>query len=358
MSLPFWREQYVGAGAFRLDHREPGAFFEVSAFDGFALGRPRIEKVKVIYIPDTNTSIATLLSGEAHFQMEGNLYGEDGLIIERQWGTGGTVLFEPNSPRAIGIQMRPEFAVPTQLASDVRVRKALAYAIDREALLEAVTAGRGLLRDVYTHPNADYYETVARAVTVRYRYDERRAQQLLGDAGFALGADGWTTPTGARFTLEQWYIGGGNNERESTILVEGMRRFGIGATSQLWGVQRTSAEDRAKTSGLFAGSISLDQFHSNDMARPESRWRGQNRYGYFRPEVDRLTDAYQTTLDRSQRIQVIAQLEAYLMDDLPALPLYFNPRVIAYAAGLKGVPVKLVDEGGVERRIWEWSWEA
>lgn len=358
LGLPFWRENYVGAGAFKLEHREPGAFFEVSAFDGFALGRPKIDRIRVTYVPDTNVGIATLLSGEAQFYMEGSLYGEDGLIIQQQWGaTGGIVLYEPVSPRAIGMQMRPEFAVPRQLASDGRVRRALAYAIDREALVEAVTAGQGLLRDVYTHPKADYYDVVAQAVAVRYRHDPRRAQQLLEEAGFTRGSGGsWITPDAERFTLEHWYIQGGNNERESTILLDGLRRFGIDPTLHQWGVLRTSAEERAKTSGMFAGSIRLDQFHSNDIARPETRWRGSNRYGYSNPEVDRLTDAYNTTIDRSERIQVIAHLERILMEDLPALPLYYNPRVIAYAAGLKGVAPKLVDEGGVERGIWEWQW--
>jgi hypothetical protein len=42
-------------------------------------------------------------------------------------------------------QMRPEFAVPTEIATDARVRRAVAHLIDREALLEVVTAGKGLL---------------------------------------------------------------------------------------------------------------------------------------------------------------------------------------------------------------------
>lgn len=359
MSLPFWRDEYVGAGPFKLERREPGAYFEANAFGGFVFGRPKIDRIRVIYIPDTNTGIAVLLSGEAHFYMEGALYGEEGTMIERQWGTtGGTVLYEPISPRAMGIQQRPEFAVPTQLATDVRVRQAVAYALDREALLEAITAGKGLLRDAYTHPHADSYDTVMRAVTVRYRYDARRAQQLLGEAGFTRGADGfWATPRGERFTLEQWYITGASNERESHILTADWRRFGIDASSHLWGVQRTSAEERAKTSGLFGGSHRIEDFHTRDTARPETRWTGSNRYGYVNREYDRLVEAWEAALDRAERIRHLAQMERIAMEDLPTIPLYFNPRVIAYAAGLKGVATKLVDEGGIERRIWQWEWQ-
>lgn len=360
MSLPFWRDEYIGAGPFKLERREPGAFFEATAFDGFVFGRPRIDRIRLVYIPDTNTGLATLLSGEAHFYMEGALYGEEGIVLERQWGpSGGTVLYEPISPRAMGMQLRPEFAVPTELATDVRVRRAVAFAMDREALLEIITAGRGLLRDAYTHPQADYYDTVARAVTIRYRYDARRAQQLLEEAGFARGGDGlWATPRGERFTLEQWYIAGASNERESHILVAGWRGFGIDASSHVWGVQRTSAEERAKMPGIFGGSHRLDDFHTRDLARPETRWTGSNRYGYVNREYDRLVDAWEQALDRTERIQHVAQMDRILMEDLPTIPLYFNPRVIAYVAGLKGVARKLVDEGGIERRIWEWEWQS
>lgn len=360
MSLPFWRDEYVGAGPYKLDRREPGAFFEASAFDGFALGRPKIDRVRVVYIPDTNTGIATLLAGEAHFYMEGALYGEEGLIIERQWGpSGGSVLYEPISPRAMGIQQRPEFAVPMELATDVRVRRAVAYAMDREALLEIITAGKGLLRDAYTHPHTDDYEAVMRAVTVRYRFEPRRAQALLEEAGFGRGADGsWLTPRGDRFTLEQWYIAGASNERESHILVADWRRFGIDASSHLWGVQRTSAEERAKMPGIFGGSHRLEDFHTRDLARPETRWTGSNRYGYSSREYDRLVEAWETTLDRADRVRHLTQMERILMEDLPTIPLYFNPRVIAYSAGLQGVARKLVDEGGIERGIWNWQWQA
>lgn len=360
MSLSFWTDEYIGAGPWRLERREPGALFQASAFDGFVFGRPKIDRVQVIYRGDPNVSVATLLSGEAHYVIEGALYGEDGLIIERAWGlTGGTVLYESLNSRGMEIQMRPEFAMPQQLATDVRVRQALAYLLDREAMMEGVTAGKGRLRDVFTHPDADYYDPVARAAPVRYRPDPARAQQLLQEAGFIRRADGtWITPNGDRFTLEQWYLAASNNQRESAILIDGLRRFGIEATSHEFGVQRTSQEDRSKTPGIFGGSVTDPSvYHSRDIARPENRWSGNNRFGYANPALDELIDAYKTTLDRSARIQQMAEMERIANEDLPAIPLYWVPRVIPYGAGLQGVGRKLVPSAGFERNIWGWYWE-
>jgi peptide/nickel transport system substrate-binding protein len=360
MALQFWREDYVGAGPWRLERREPGSFFEATAFDGFVFGRPKIDRVRVVYIPDTNTAVVNMLSGEVHYAMESLFYGEEGFALERGWANGGgTVTWEQISPRTMEFQLRPEFAVPRELATDVRVRQAVVYAIDREALLEALTAGHGMLRDVYTHPNADYYDAVARAVTVRYRADPRRAEQLLQEAGFARGSDGiWASPSGERFAMEQWYIAGATNERESTILVDGLRRFGIDASSHVFGVQRTSQEDRSKSPGLFGGSKEYPRYHSAEIARPENRWTGANRFGYTNSEMDRLVEGWDTTLDRAERVQRMAEMERIAMAELPAIPMYWNPRVMAWVAGLKGTVTNLTPDGGGERRVWEWYWES
>src|ERR1051325_4042761 len=60
----FWNFEYVGAGPFKLDHWEPGAFLELSAFDAHVLGRPRIEGVKLQFVGDSNVVLAGLLAGD------------------------------------------------------------------------------------------------------------------------------------------------------------------------------------------------------------------------------------------------------------------------------------------------------
>jgi len=362
VGLPFWRQEYVGLGPWRMARYEPGVMVEGEAFDGFVFGRPRIDRVQVIYRPDTRVGIVALLSGEAHFAMNSYLRDEDGPVLEESWAQNkaGIVLSEPIAPRAMEFQGRPEYAVPTELASDVRVRQAIAHAIDREALLEVLTNNKGILRDVFAHPKEEYYDVVARAAPSRYRPDPRRAQTLLEEAGFARGADGqWRTPKGERFTLDQWFLASAGNERESTIVVDGLRRFGIDASSQVWGVQRSSAEERAKISGMFAGSVYLpEEYHTRNIARPENRWSGTNRYGYSNPQLDRLLEAWETTLDRSQRIEHIAQVERLVNVDLPSLPMYFRVRVLGYSSALAGVVENMTPGAGSERRVWEWYWRA
>jgi len=358
--LPFWSNEYVGVGPWKLDHREPGSYFEATAFDGFVFGRPKIDRIRVMYQADTNVIVATMLAGEAHLSGRTLLHGEEGVALEQGWSSnkGGVVLWGTDIPKGQEIQQRAEFAVPSQMATDSRVRQALISAIDRQTLTEIVTASRGLYREIFSHANTPNYDEVLRAVPTRYPYDIRRAEDLLREAGFARGADdGWLTPSGQRLTLEQWYLAGATNERDSQIIVDSLRRFGIDASSNVFSIQRSSLEDRVKTSGIFGGSFTLpDQFHSRNIARAENRWAGINRFGPSNPDLDRFIDAYLVSLDRSERVQNLIQMERIAMEQVAAIPTYWTAVVTAHAATLKGVAPILIPEAGEERMMWTWEW--
>jgi ABC-type transport system substrate-binding protein len=63
-------ESYVGAGPYKLERWETGAFLEGSAFDNYALGRPEIGRIKVVIVTDKNTALANMLAGEVHMSFD------------------------------------------------------------------------------------------------------------------------------------------------------------------------------------------------------------------------------------------------------------------------------------------------
>jgi peptide/nickel transport system substrate-binding protein len=217
---PFWNTGYVGAGPYKVDSYTPGVSIEASAFDAFVLGRPKINTVSIRGMADVNTALATILAGEAHMSF-GHFTGETGEILLQRWGaTGGTILWEPQFSRTLDIQFRPERAQPLELASDVRVRQAVAHAIDKQPIFEAIAYGRGFLTDTFTPPQMDIYPLVERAVA-KYPYDPRRVQQLLEAAGFLRGSDGrWATPRGTPFDLPIWYTAGATNFQQENFFIQ------------------------------------------------------------------------------------------------------------------------------------------
>jgi peptide/nickel transport system substrate-binding protein len=361
---PFWSADYVGAGPYKLDSFIPGVSVEASAFDGHVLGRPRIDRVSVRGIPDVNTALATILAGEAHMSFD-HFRGETGVFLERDWGTtGGTILWEPTQSRALDMQFRPERAQPLELSTDVRVRRAIAHAIDKQPIFDAVAFGRGLISDTYTPPSMDIYPLVEREVA-KYPPDPRRAQQLLEEASFTRGGDGkWATPRGTPFDLPIWYTAGATNfQQENAIIVDQLNRQGIAATSNPFNTQSQSSMERALLPGIIGASGGYETgflgLHSRLIPTAENRWVGGNRGAYSNPELDRLADAFEVALQPAERLQLTIQLEELVKENLPSIFLYLDARPFAHVGSLKG-PVNRFNSFAalVGRNIHEWYWEA
>src|SRR5439155_675466 len=81
----FWTRDYVGLGPYRLSQWEPGAYLDGTGFEGHALGRPKIDRVRVAIVGDSSTALTVMLSGGAHFSLDVAITQEEGAILEREW---------------------------------------------------------------------------------------------------------------------------------------------------------------------------------------------------------------------------------------------------------------------------------
>lgn len=363
---PFWTLEYVGLGPYKVDRWEPGAFVEATAFDGHALGRPKIERLRVAAIGDPNTALANMLSGDAHFVADFVLDYDGGLTLEREWAPrdGGTVFYAPVLMRFSQIQHRPEYVSPKALL-DVRVRRALAHGFDVPGALDVFTGGRGVETWTLTSPRAEYYPVVERVITKR-PYDPRMMQRLLEEAGFARGSDGiYVSPARERLQVEIWTTGGAIFERENRIFADSLHQAGVDTIPQALGPARLGdGEFRALVPGLFVGGAGdlqrrLAQHSINDIPRPENRWQGDNRGGWYSEGYERLWQAYNTTLDRNERIQQIAQMDRLVNEDVGSIPLYFQVVVTAHSGMLKGPVARMTPDVPLGiHYTWNWEWKS
>ena len=157
-------------GPFRIVRWEPGAFIEAAVFEGHALGRPGIDRLRIAIIADPNTVLASMLTGNVQMAADGALRFNQAVAIKREWaGGGGSVLFHPNQWNSVRFQFRPELVTPRALL-DVRVRRALAHAVDKPTLNDTLFEGEGVLAESMIAPQTEFSEAVDRAIT-RYPYD-------------------------------------------------------------------------------------------------------------------------------------------------------------------------------------------
>lgn len=358
---PFWAGEYVGLGPYRLERWEPGTFMEGSAFDGHVLGRPKIDRVRVLFMGDPNVVLASLLSGEVHAAVDNSLNSEQALVVEREWAArndGGVVLYSASQFRATEVQFRPELANPPEIL-ERRVRQALLYAMDRNALNEALIAGKGVVVDTPISSAAPYFPAIEPKIH-QYTYDPRRTERLMQEVGFVKGPDGiFVNRSGQRFSPELWAITGGNNDAELQILVDGHRKAGIDAIPKVLPAAVFS-DTRARSTFPALSNSSSQNFPMLRSVPPgpsNGFLGGGGRGGWTNAEFDRLQDAFQTTLDRSEQTRLIGEMARVFSEELPLLPIYFNVRVTAFVAGLQGPLLGMTPDAGSDAwnvYLWEW----
>jgi peptide/nickel transport system substrate-binding protein len=312
---------------------------------------------------DSAAALATLLSGDAHIALDYMLQYPDGAVLKDQWAAnkGGTVLFSPVLYWCAVFQFREDQISPPAVR-DVRFRRALVYGMDKQGLNDALFGGTAAVTYGQLSPRAPYYASIEPSIT-KYVFDPRKAQQLIEEVGLQKGADGfYVGPDRQPVSLE--VIGRQNPtwESENAIVVEGYRRIGLNAEGRILAATLANqGETRATFKALqLTGSSGFERgmgrMASSAISRPETRWQGSNYGGWSNSEYDRLWDLYNATLDASAGIKLLADMEKLQSEEVPQIPMYYQPIVTPFVTGLVGP--KLRDAGGADTltRIWEWHW--
>jgi peptide/nickel transport system substrate-binding protein len=363
-SHAYWTTSYVGVGPYRLVRWEPGAFIEGEAFPGYALGTPKINRVQVTWNGDPNVVATRLLSQAAHLALDSALQFQQAATLRRDWrdASRGSILLSPNQLRLLQVQSRPEFARPSALL-DVRARRAMLHAIDRQALSEAILEGEGILADSLLPPTVGFAGEIDRAVT-KYSFDVRRTEQLMGELGYRKGSDGFfTSPTDGRFNPEVRGVAEGQEGQETTIIADNFRKAGVDAALDMVPAAQRAQSDELKASfpgfttnyNTLSRESGVGKLATARMANPANRWSGSNKSGWTHPEYDRLYDGWLTSLDLSERNRLLVQMMKVVSEELPLFPLYFNFEVVAHVADLRG-PQTTAPGANRYGNLHEWHW--
>lgn len=347
-ALPFWTSQFVGLGPYRLEAWEPGAFIRGTAFPGYVHGQAKISRVNLVWVTDANTAVANLLAGAVHFTPNEVIGFEQTRVLKREWvATGaGTLLLNPDKTRYVQVQYKTEYTRPNAVI-DRRVRQALAHAIDKQSLVEAMLDGEQGMANAALSNRVDYFPEVDKAVT-KYPFDLRRAEQLLAQAGFTRDGEAVRGQDGNRLTTELWAFAG-QGEREAVVLNDHWKRAGVEAPLRI--LSPAEAQDRQLISTYPAFRIDqmtasepYNQFSKVGYATAANNWTGSNRGGFADPEYDRSFEIYQTTLDATERVRAGIQMNKVISDQVAFFPLYYAYLVQAHTSSLVGPGVAHVHE--------------
>ncbi|MFA6022229.1 MAG: peptide ABC transporter substrate-binding protein, partial [Rhodospirillales bacterium] len=301
---------------------------------------PAFDRIVLRTIENTSALQAALLSGQIHM-----IAGEMGLPLDQ------AVSLANRLPPGLKAEFKPGLVYehldvnPAHPAlADARVRKALLYGIDRQAISREMFGGKLPLADSSISPLEPVYTTSAR----RYGYDPRRAAALLDDAGWKAAGPGPRRNAAGQPLVIELGTTAGNHSRElvQQVIQAQLRQIGV-EIRPFTEVSRSFFADKV-TKRAFSGMILYSWFgtpgqvprstlHSAFIPSAANNFSGQNFTGYANPKMDALIDALEAELEPAKRADLWRQMQELYADDLPALPLFFTTASFITPDWLKGL---------------------
>jgi peptide/nickel transport system substrate-binding protein len=201
----------IGTGPFRLVEWARGDHLTFEPNEKYFLGAPKLKRIIAKIIPDENTTVNQLRTHEVDWQFEAS---PQEYAVVKTIPDLRIVLQDMNQYERIEINTR------RPPLDDVRVRQALAYAIDKDKLTTDLTYGSATPADQDLPP----FMWAHAANIMRYTYDIQKSRELLRQAGWTPGADGTMQKNGKRLDLQITYNVSNATRRRAVVAVQAMLR--------------------------------------------------------------------------------------------------------------------------------------
>ena len=319
----------VGTGPFKLESYDiDNKITLVRNDDYFKEGLPYLDRVVMRVIPDQNTQVLALEEGEVDY-----IWRVPGGEIERLSGDDSIVLHGVNSGPGGG------FCIPTltfnsdrDVFSDLRVRQAIAHAINRDQMLVQVIFGQGR---VATGPiNSQMAFAYSDDVTT-YAYDIDRANALLDEAGYA--------SDGTRFTMDLLVFSFGDFPKYGEVMRQNLAEVGIDV--EVMPLDRSAFIPRVFGERDFDTNI-ISYCNNTDPSIGVARMYISSNIGdipfsngaaYVNPQIDELFDAAASTPDIARRGELYGEIQRILTAELPYLWLVETRFTAGSGANVRGL---------------------
>lgn len=328
----------VSSGPFKFKEWRKGDQTILVKNENYWKGAPLIDELVYKVVADTNVLAAQLRTGELTVgsiqppDLAG-IAGESRLKVYKFNQVSYTYIgWRANNPNVAFLQ-------------DKRVRQALAYGIDMNAVVASVLLGEGT-KNLQHHPSFLWSAAPEKDLNP-YNYDKVKAEDLIKQAGFAKGADGVYAKDGKPLAMTI-VTNQGNKLREALLQVatEQYKQIGVKITPKVEAFEALVPKLQGgspEIEGLILGWTNIIEpdsytvWHSSNVASPTKA--GNNFVGYANPEIDKLLDQGRNGPDCSQaaRAKTYQQMNKILNEDQPYMFGYAPKNLLVVDSTVQGI---------------------
>lgn len=202
------------------------------------------------------------------------------------------------------------------------LRQAVACAIDREGVLDVALNGKGTLQKTILNRGLwGFYDDME-----GFDYNLERAKGLLKEAGYSEG----------QLSTTLTYASGAPYDQIATVIQANLKDLGINVTLN-------PMETATLKSECMEGKHELFLWRWNEDSKVDFVYRdlfytgsSSNYHHFADKKADELVDLVATEKDQDKRLEAAKELQEYLVDECPQVPLYIANLIVAYNKNLKG----------------------
>lgn len=326
---PELRDHPIGTGPYEFVRYDVDDKIELKAFPDYYLGRPKNDGLIFKIIPDDVMRGLELRKGTVDIVL--NDVAPD-IVYQLEKDPHLQVIESPGVDyQYIGVNLRDP------ILKEVRVRQALAYAIDRRAIVDYLRRGLAAVSAGILPPLSWAYA----ADSFVFPYDPAKARALLDEAGYR-DPDGEGPAT--RMTLTLKTTSSEFNRLQAALVQQNLHDIGVELDVRTYEFATLYADVQAGNFQLYflqwtGGSLADPDilrraFHSKQI--PPA---GFNRGHYSNHEVDRLLDEASSSLDDTRRLALFQQVQRIVARDLPYISLWYKTNFAVAQRTLTGVHI-------------------
>lgn len=298
----------IGSGPYKFVERKKDEKVVMEAYDKYFGGKPAISKVTYVVIPEAASRIAALESGDVDI-----ISNVETSQVERLKGEKNFSVVGNPTTRVIFMGINTKVDGPMK---DVKVRQALNYAVDKQAIIKGVLDGYATQVATISTPEYDGYDS---SITP-YEYNPQKAKQLLAEAGYPNG-----------FSLDISVSAGYLNGKD-VVQAMAAQLGEVGIKCNIKEIDANTQRDKISAGTIEALYLNgIGGPYSNiDLVAKLSFSTGERYSTYSNPKFDELRAKAAATIDKNEAKKLMSQMQQMMKDEAPAIFMYQQHGVYAY----------------------------
>lgn len=326
----------IGSGPYKVIEWQRGNAVRMEVFPQFYLGAPKLKQVVFKILPDENTLVTQVQTHEIDMLARGT-----GLT----WPRYEEIVSKDAGLRAVRVDdflyTHIDFNLKRPLLQDRNIRLALAYATNRDEIVNNIMHGSAIPAETDQSPKLSWAYTDK---IEHHPFDVAKANQILDADGWKPGADGIRAKNGQRLAFDISCIAESTYGRQIETLLQHRWRD-VGADVSIKNVNSSLMFENSSTGTLQGGHYDVALFSWNGAADPDDSaiYSGDNQaphgqnalFWNNRIATDAMNDALKT-LDRDRRKHDYEIVQQQMAHDVPTIILFFWKEPFVYNKDLQG----------------------